>query len=158
MSDGMGSRRYIAQDGTPQYVIWAEQWLIGGALQAPRASLPTVDPDDFHDASLAIIWQAIHASDGEPSLSVVATHLAKIGALDDVGAEPRLANLLTSPHAMTYSGKAAMAAHAGIITEWGEKRRAMALVRGHLESMLSGRVVIDASARFTAGRVGEMPR
>lgn len=157
MPAGSGSRRYIASDGTPEYVIWAEEALVGAALSVPRSFIPALDPSDFHDAGLATVWRAVLDVPGDPSFFAVMARLIEIDAIDQMGAEPRLAGLMCSEMALLYSNKPAMSAHAAIVAEWGEKRRAIADLGVQARAIQTGRTVIDAAARFLTGRAGEMP-
>lgn len=157
-------QRYIAPDGTPQYVIWAEQWLVGGALQAPAAYLTepatTTQEHDFHEDSLGRIWLAIGelALNGtEPTIPAVSALMERWGELDRVGGEARLTALSGSPWAFLYAGKAALAAHAEIVHTWGEKRAALAELSRQAHLTYNEPRVIDAAARFLTGRAGEMP-
>lgn len=145
--------RYIAPDGTPEYVIHAEQWLVGGALLASHDAVPALSPDDFHDDTLARIWNAISelaSSERDPSIPAVARLLNEWGQLDQVGAEARLAVLAGDRFAFLYAGKPTMDAHAALVAEWGEKRRTIARLSDEIRATSSGKVIPSAH-RFRGG-------
>jgi len=148
----------------PEYVQQAEAWLVGGALLAPWAAIPTgCRSADFRDGGLGSIWGVISdlaRTRLDPSVVAVAARLAlspRVWA--DIGAEPRLAALAGDPLAFVYAGPPSLAAHAGVVAEWGARRRAYAAAQ------LAGRDALDpatkphsdAAAGFLIGRAGEMP-
>lgn len=151
----VGPSRNIAADGTPLYVVWAEQWLVGGAMLARATDVPvaTVEREDFHDAALGAMWAAIAevaAAGVEPSLPFVAQRLNAWGEIDRVGGEPALAILAGTELAMAYSGGAALEAHAELVREWGEKRRRIDELAREVREVYAGKVV-PAAHRFRGG-------
>ena len=155
MPAGMNQRRYIAPDGTPQYVIWAEQWLVGGALLAPAKDIPVsgVEPDEFHDSTLATIWAAVielAAAGTDPTVILVARLLEQWGDLDRIGSEERLADICTSEQAMVYSGAATMSAHAALVQEQGKRRKRISELSEEVRAISEGKVIPSAH-RFRGG-------
>lgn len=148
------SERYISPDGTPEYVIHTEQLLVGGGMLAPLDAIPSAArPEDFHDDTLGTIWNAvthIAATRQEPSVPAVARLLEEWGSLEEVGGEPRLVLLAGDRFAFLYAGKAALEAHAGIVAEWGAKRREIARLADEIRSVTSGKVIPSAH-RFRGG-------
>ena len=125
-------RRIIAADGTPQAVVWCEQWLVGASMIAAFADvapLPAIVTDaDFHDETLGTIWRAVCrviADGAEPTLPAVAGWLEWSETIDGIGGETRLATLAFASGAFLYAGAVALAEHARIVHEWGDKRRAL---------------------------------
>lgn len=149
----MVRQRYIAPDGTPDYVIHAEQWLVGGAMLAP--AIPSLQPEDFHDESLGTVWRAVSqiASTGrEATVPAVAQLLAEWGALDAIGTETRLTTLAADPLAFLYAGTAALKAQAELVSEWGARRRRIAELAEEVRAVSGGKVV-ESSHRFRGGVV-----
>jgi replicative DNA helicase len=122
----------ILADGMPEYVLMAEELLVGGVLVTGERQFVTslgVQPTDFRDQTLGVIWKAIsNAVDAghEPLIPAVAYQLDKLGWLDKVGAEPRLVELSGKTFdnllACTPCG---VQGNAEIVRDWSARRRAI---------------------------------
>ena len=118
-------------DGTPDFALDAERWLVGGALLAsPEAVLEAgrlATGDDFYDHLHGLVWNTLHvlaAAGKEPSIATVSYALNQAGKLDEVGGEPALVQLASDPLAFLYAGEPSLCAHAGIVADYGKRRRA----------------------------------
>lgn len=115
-------------DGSPLYLVEAEELIVGGALLANPDDVRAValSPRDFRDTSLGAIWTAIRegiAEDNDCSIPVVAWKLDGHGWLDSVGAEPRLTDL--AGKALYMTAGVFLEAHASIIKDWSNRRAAI---------------------------------
>lgn len=145
-------------DGTPIYVQWAEEWLAGGAMLANQDDALVValivEPSDFRDQSLGMIWSAL--LDAQTTMiHHVAAVLHERGQLDEVGGEPRLASLCTTSWAWLYSGLSALEAHAGIVKDWSNRRRLVREAGEVAAAILDGKpitrgVKVRGLARYSA--------
>ena len=131
-------------DGSPLYLKFAEEWLVGGAMCAPQdhaliASL-IVEPSDFRDASLGAIWSAICDA---PTTMVpdVAHLLLERGLLDEVGGEPRLTELAFSTWAFMYAGLPSLEANAGVVKDWSNRRRLVRAAGETARAVLEGKPI-----------------
>lgn len=113
-------------DGSPVYLEWTEAWLVGGAMCARPDDVQivsfAVEPQDFRDQSLGMIWSAVVEAP-TPMLADVARILMQRGQLDEVGGEPRLAELATSFYGFMYSSLSCLEAHAEIVKDWSNRRK-----------------------------------
>jgi replicative DNA helicase len=137
-------------DGMPLWDQWAEETLVGAAMQADYldvlvASL-AAPPEDFRDRSLGTIWQAV--IDCCAVLSLVCDTLNERGELDEVGGPERLQRLVGRESAFLYAGRAALEANAEIVHRWAEKRRVIAAAQEMAQSAYSGRVPEVAGVRI----------
>lgn len=88
-------------DGTPEWLLWVEESLVGAALQAQEAAdirplLGLVSDRDFRDPRLAFCWRAIERVANRDELVCLPTVAYEMGdGLDKIGAEPFLADLMT---------------------------------------------------------------
>ena len=120
----------ILTDGSPHYLIAAEEEFIGAAINNASDDVLVasviVQPEDFRDRSLGLIWRAIVDSEAA-TFPVVCALLDGRGELDGVGGEPRLMDLVTRQSAYLYAGHAALEANAKLIHCYAEKRRNLAI-------------------------------
>lgn len=133
-------------DGMPSYVQMAEEYLVGGAMLGLTASevlKVEVDPRDFREVTLGVVWKAITnlAERGlPPTVPQVSNELLRIGWLDRVGAETFLVGL-TGGLSYLYGNVPACTAHAAIVREWASKRSVIKQASETAKRAYEGKVV-----------------
>lgn len=128
-------------DGSPVWLPWVESWLVGAAFWATHddvlvASID-VQPEDFRDETLGVIWHA--ALDLETvSVATVCALLMERGELDAIGGEERIVSLMTAPSAFLHSGPSSILAHSSLVKDWSNRRRAMREAQGQMQAAYAG--------------------
>jgi replicative DNA helicase len=131
-------------DGMPAYLRWAEEYLVGASMWADpdhiQLAAVFVNPEDFRDRSLGLIWAAV-IDCLVPSVPNVMWLLDQRGQLDEAGGEDGIARLASSQGALMYCGLDAMEAHAQVVHEWADRRRAIHEAQETARAAYSGKVV-----------------
>ena len=131
----------LLPDGSPTWLPQVERWLVGGAMLAEQPDVQTAaavcTPADFRDESLGLIWSVMPYLE-VPGLAFVAQALGD--RIDDAGGEPRLVDLAFAQGAYMYRSAVCLEAHAGLVHDWGERRRAPQRLSEQARAVHEGRL------------------
>ena len=123
-------------------------------LDTAALVLGCVSHEDFADPDLAHVIRAVEhlaTLDMQPSAVTVAWVLDRWNVLGLVGGEPYLVKLTWANNVMILCGTASLLAHAEIVHEWAEKRRAVAALGQQAKQIMGG------ATQPVRSRRGEMP-
>lgn len=152
----------ILSDGAPVWLPWAEAWLVGAAFWAAPDDIQIasidVQPEDFRDETLGLIWRACLDLDVVSIATVCAYLLERCeqcrgmcefsdrgfslkhgNLLDYIGGEPRIVELATAPSAFMYAGPVSMLAHAEVVKDWSERRTGVMQAQEDAQAAYEGR-------------------
>lgn len=128
-------------DGSPIWLPQVERWLVGGAMLSKpedvQTAAATCTSDDFLDRALAPLWDVLPYL--ECPCWLHASEALNDSDLDALGGEPGLVELAYTHNSYLYANKVGLEAHAGMVHEWGEKRRKLQALSQEAAAVYEGR-------------------
>jgi replicative DNA helicase len=128
----------------PEYLLWAEQQIAGGAMLVSREAVVEVGRvitgAQFYYHSCGQVFQAavaLASAGTEPTVPAVAYLMDAEGTLDDVGGAPALVDMTWT--AMDFATRGCMLANAGVVAEWAARRAVVAEAQESVREAFTGR-------------------